>query len=614
MRALNKSWIGIILVILFGASLFFFRGSARYSNLFNSDNFVANVSGTPISTTKFLRSLEMNIGQFAQMLNKELTGDEIRSFQIHQLVLQNLVNNAIFENEFDEINFFVDDSTVAKETKKRFPNLYTNNSINDDALNSFLKQQRLKINDLVDIINYETRSNIFDNIFFEKSYPSKFTDKINIAENQKRELEVLRLPFNKLLLPNFIKSEIKQDDEELLDYYMKNTGNYMTSEKRDISYLIINKNSYEEIFTPSNNEVREYFENNKDFYKVPEKRSFKQFNFKTEEEANNFKINTISFSNNEIDNFAKQNDITYNQFENLAQYQVLDELAFEIFSLNENQVSDVIKTTLAYHVIVLDKIQKEQEAVLDDQTVNEIKNNIKNVKIDGYFNDLKTEINQKILNGSSIIEIAESNNLKVESITNTINKNIDGKELESNILKKAFTINKDFVSDVIDYDLNTSYIVNVDKIYPSKPFKIENIFDELLEDFIIFKKISLGKNKYQEHQEQNDLEKVRDFFKKLKVDSTDVEILEIERNNNDLPKDLVDNIFNQEQGDLLFTSNDEAIFFAKIKNIKILDTEKITSEINIFSDLKNAFGSEIIKNKKISFNDELIDGLLSQYK
>ena len=246
---------------------------------------------------------------------------------------------------------------------------------------------------------------------------------------------------------------------------------------------------------------------------MPEKRSFKQFNFKTKEEANNFKINTISFSNNEIDNFAKQNDITYNQFENLAQYQVLDELAFEIFSLNENQVSDVIKTTLAYHVIVLDKIQKEQEAVLDDQTVNEIKNNIKNVKIDGYFNDLKTEINQKILNGSSITEIAESNNLKVKNITNTINENIDGKELESSILKKAFKINKDFVSDVVDYDLNTSYIVNVDKIYPSKPFKIENIFDQLLEDFIIFKKISLGKNKYKEHEEQNDLEKLGIFSK-----------------------------------------------------------------------------------------------------
>jgi len=61
MRFFRNSWIGIGLAILFGASLFFFRGQARYSNLFNSDNFVADISGTPISTTKFMRSMDMNI-------------------------------------------------------------------------------------------------------------------------------------------------------------------------------------------------------------------------------------------------------------------------------------------------------------------------------------------------------------------------------------------------------------------------------------------------------------------------------------------------------------------------------------------------------------------------
>ena len=34
----------------------------------------------------------------------------------------------------------------------------------------------------------------------------------------------------------------------------------------------------------------------------------------------------------------------------------------------------------------------------------------------------------------------------------------------------------------------------------------------------------------------------------------------------------------------------------------------------MISELKNAFGNEIIKTKKITFNDELINGLLSQYK
>ena len=145
MRAFRKSWIGIGLAILFAASLFFFRGSTRYSNLFNSDNFVADISGTPISTTKFLRSMDMNIDQFSQMIGSPLTGDQIRSFQVHQIALQNLVNRAVFENEFDKINFILDDTTIAKETKKNFPDLYINNKLDNDRLNTFLRNQRLKI-------------------------------------------------------------------------------------------------------------------------------------------------------------------------------------------------------------------------------------------------------------------------------------------------------------------------------------------------------------------------------------------------------------------------------------------------------------------------------------
>ena len=42
-RALTKSKIGIALAILFGISLFLVRGGKRYSNIFNSDNVVAEV-------------------------------------------------------------------------------------------------------------------------------------------------------------------------------------------------------------------------------------------------------------------------------------------------------------------------------------------------------------------------------------------------------------------------------------------------------------------------------------------------------------------------------------------------------------------------------------------
>ena len=117
-RRLGKSKIAFVLAILFGISLFFFRGSSRYSGLFDSDNVVASVSGTPISTTKFLRVLDMNISQYSQMFGRQLTSEEIQAFQIHSMALGSLINNAVFENEFDTQNFVIDETVVASETKK----------------------------------------------------------------------------------------------------------------------------------------------------------------------------------------------------------------------------------------------------------------------------------------------------------------------------------------------------------------------------------------------------------------------------------------------------------------------------------------------------------------
>ena len=81
MRSLRKSWIGIVLVILFGASLFFWRQSSFISNIFNSDNIIAKVGNTPISTTRFNRALRLNIQQFNEILDKDLSGEDIKNFQ-----------------------------------------------------------------------------------------------------------------------------------------------------------------------------------------------------------------------------------------------------------------------------------------------------------------------------------------------------------------------------------------------------------------------------------------------------------------------------------------------------------------------------------------------------
>ena len=606
MRSLNKGWIGIALVILFGASLFFFSGSSRYSNLFNSDNFVANISGTQVSTTQFSRALELNIGQFAQMIGENLNGDQIRSFQIHQLVLQNLINKAVFENEFDNLNFILDDTTVAKQTKKRFPNLYEGNNINDDELNNFLRQQRLKIEDLVNIINYETRAVVFDELLLKENYPSEFTKKINLLNNQLREIKLLKIPLKEIKVPNFIEQNLTKNDQELINYFEENSNNYVSEEKRDISYLVLDKESFADKFIPSKNEIDAYFNNNKKLFKIPEQRSFHQLNFKSADEANNFQNEITGLSNEEILKYANEKNILVNEFKDVSKSQVLKELSNVIFSLNIGEVSDIVNTAIANHIIILEDISEGR-----NQTLNEVSDNIiktlTDVQLDNFYNDLKLKVNQNILNGYSIEDIATENNLSTNKFFNTT-QNINNKnDLELSIINSAFSQNKEFISDIYDYDQNTSFIIYVDNIYPSEVQSIDIAFDKIKLDFVKFKKTNYAKDIF-ELNKDNKFEKIKSKFDQK------IENLSVQSNSTNLPNLLINKIFETDLNKITFFSNDEDVYFVEINKISIPENIEIYEDINLISELKNAFGNEIIKKKSISINDELINGLLSQYK
>ena len=606
MRSLNKGWIGIALVILFGASLFFFSGSSRYSNLFNSDNFVANISGTQVSTTQFSRALEINIGQFAQMIGENLTGDQIRSFQIHQLVLQNLINKAVFENEFDNLNFILDDTTVAKQTKKRFPNLYEDNNINDDELNNFLRQNRLKIEDLVNIINYETRAVVFDELLLKENYPSEFTKKINLLNNQLREIKLLKISLKDIKVPNFIEQNITKNNQELINYFEENANNYLSEEKRDISYLVLDKESFTHKFIPSKNEIESYFNNNKKLFKIPEQRSFQQLNFKSVDEANNFQNEINGLSNEEILKYANEKNILVNEFKDVSKSQVLKELSNVIFSLNIGEISDIVNTAIANHIIILDNISEGRNQTLDEVSDNIIKT-LTDVQLDNFYNNLKLKVNQNILNGYSIEDIATENNLSTNKFFNTT-QNVNNKnDLELSIINSAFSQNKEFISDIFDYDQNTSFIIYVDNIYPSEVQSIDIAFDKIKLDFVKFKKTNHAKDIF-ELNKDNKFEKIKSKF------DQNIENLSVQSNSTNLPNLLINKIFETDLNKITFFSNDEDVYFVEINKINIPEDIEIYEDINLVSELKNAFGNEIIKKKSISINDELINGLLSKYK
>ena len=612
-RSLGKSKIAFVLAILFGISLFFFKGGSRYSNLFNSDTVVATISGTPISTSKFNRTMQMNINKFNQMLGKPLTGDEIRSFQIHSLSMGALINDAVFENEYDSIKLIIDETVVAQKTKERMPQLYNkNNKLNETYLNTFLKQQQLKIEDIVQIINFETRDEFVNNALFNINYPQYFSSKIDNYNNHSRKISYIEFLLEEVNIENDIQKYALNMKEELEKYYETNINQYMSKENRNVEYIIFNKKKYANNFVPTNFEIKEYFNANKELYYQKEKRSFIQFNFKKLEEAKNFKSKIQNFINpSDILKFAEENNIRFNEFENLIADEMLEEISKPLFELNQNQQSKIIETSIAKHIIILQSIEPERQLKFDEVKEN-IKNTITAIELNNYFTDIKNQASEKILNGKSLSEIANDFNLTI-SLINNITQDYDQYDqseeiIISSLIPAAFGSNKDFVSDVIDINNDYAYIFNVKEITPSTPLDITSIQEILLNDWKKSKKIEKINSDVKINKDNNNF-----FSQLLSTYQLQPKELIINNNFNELPRSFIVEVLEGEKGQNIQYIDNNLVHIAKIIDITIPDEKNDNISISMADDLRGSFGEELYKNKNMSTNDSLINAIIQQY-
>jgi peptidyl-prolyl cis-trans isomerase D len=587
------------------------RGGERYSGLFGSDNVVASVSGTPISTSKFLRVMQMNVNQYSQMFGKPLTSEEIQAFQIHSMALGQLVNNAVFENEFDKQQFIVDETVVASETKKRFPNLYnSNNTLNETQLNAFLSQQNLKIDDLVKIIDYEARSRVFDKLFFDISYPNKIQKVLDKHNNHIRNINLIQFNIDDFELPNLNDLDISKNNTSISEFFDQNLNSYMVPEKRSMSYIVIDPDNYTKQFTPSNSQIENYYNSNKNIFLEPERRDFIQFNFKNLESANEFKKNILALNSSEIIEYANNNKILFNEFSKVSENEVLENLSNAIFNLEKNQVSEVVETALAKHIVVLNNIYPEKQATLNESK-QAITDTLLQVEVESFIIDLKNKISQQILDGLSLNEIAIDNSLSIKNLNNAERNNIQAENdlIKNQVIAKGFASNKDFVSDIEELDDSRSFIVNVDNIENERPYELEEIFEVVSSDWIDSLKIESINTQIDKILEgSKSLEEIANFVKK--------EILneDMKLDSNLFPTTVKNTVFTDEINQISLSISNKDIYISQLKQISFPKEETNNAQqISMLSELRSNFGAEIIKNKNISTNDNLIQALISQY-
>jgi hypothetical protein len=179
---------------------------------------------------------------------------------------------------------------------------------------------------------------------------------------------------------------------------------------------------------------------------------------------------------------------------------------------------------------------------------------------------------------------------------------------QNEIITKAFSLNKDFVSDIEDINENQSMIINVDNILFEKPYELNEVFEKVSEDWIKSLKIKEIES-YIEESVANS-KSLKDISVYFKADATSIDL---QLNNNDYPSIFKNKVFDSNLDEIYFSTFEENIFITKTNYVIFPEDDGNNQSINLSSELRSFFGAEIVKNKNISTNDNLIQALINQY-
>jgi len=165
--------------------------------------------------------------------------------------------------------------------------------------------------------------------------------------------------------------------------------------------------------------------------------------------------------------------------------------------------------------------------------------------------------------------------------------------------------NKDFVNDIVKINPDSFYIFNVKDIVPSVPFDLSEIKDNVLKDWQNTKRIEKILN-----ESKNNL----NFFNELSdLHSLTIKDAEINIDSQELPIKLISDIFEADKGAVVQLFEKNKVYIATITDIVMPKSINEVKELSLQNDLKGSFGTELLKNKKITTNDKLIDAVINKF-
>ena len=467
-RKKSKGWVAYLIVgiLVIPFSLF---GIQQYLGP-SANTSIASVDGEEIDINLYYRELDSQQRNLQQQLGAQYS-QEIDNV-LKQTILDTMINEKLIENFANSLDIVTLDQEVRSliQSSQIFQV--------DGVFSEGLYTRRLRLNRYTPT-DFEiaqskalTRDQIKRNLSNSSFLSSVQIDQLNNLASQEREVSYIALTTDKY------EDQISVSQSGISDYFNANKSNFLEGRKVKVDFVELSLDNIDEPEDADEETLQNLFDENAELYTNPERRRAQHILVEDETLANDL-LNQIKegadfaelAKTNSVDTSSNEQGGDLGLFERDLMGVEFDEAAF---SMNVGDVSEVVSTDYGYfHIIKLTEIQTETAQSFEEVREQLVALHKKNAKQKILF-DLEEEFSN-LAYEESLDMLADQLDLEIQT-SDFFSSGTD--QYDQAFVSAAFSegvVEEGENSDVIELDQNKFVVLSLSSLQPERQKELNEV-------------------------------------------------------------------------------------------------------------------------------------------
>ncbi len=608
----------LLIVVLVCALPFVFLGTSSLGTVTNGS--FGKINGEDVTEFDLQIASNSAVQKFQSVYGENFDFDMLDEDFKAQAIKQELIVQKVLYAGAKSMGLI--NKTSELETKKEIigsPRFQVDGYFNENVYEAQVNSSGFTKESYIEIMTSLSASEVYRSSLNSINFVTN-TELIELANLLEKTVDIdfIKISFNEL------RSEILNTDQELKNYYDNNEILFFSEEQKSFKFFTLNQADYEELIEIPNSYLDEGYQNYLNEFDDDEQIRISHImidknNYGSRKDAYASILQIEELINNGKDFFEVANvyseDIVTKDIGGDLDYFDKDvfpvEFDLAIQDLELNQISNIIELNDTFHIIKVTE-KNISEPLTEDQVKDELINELIETESYALMQDDLSILEDMIFENNSFEEIAETflKEVTKSKLYNQTNYDfeINNTEINKYLFSPDSIIGSPYIVDLDDKII----IMSIDESIDPKLQNIETVIDSVtnkLTDLKAKEKISLLANEIESLL--NDDEK-NVFIKAYNYVESD-SFVDVKRYSSLLPKEVLNKIFISSSGNVIIEdapNGDKYIVSVNNFNMPITsDLQKILDEYNTFGEeifvtrMNQIVNNDIFEESRVNLNN-----------